>query len=151
MDRLEEGFSYIWSDRFPTFRFKEEIKVQKTLDSSLQRPLHIRSSHFLLRQIAIFPNGILNIKQVIPQAKRKNLGVIRRIIWLSVRPRKLQTNKNEGHGYNKSENVSSQRFVVFPISFCEELQGFVDIVLAQSLMGKKRINLSLISMHNHFP
>lgn len=54
----------------------------------------------------------------------------RRVIWLWVRTRTLLTNKNERHGYHKSEDVSSQRLVVLPISFREELQGFVDVVLA---------------------
>lgn len=147
--RLEEGFSCIWSDGFPTFRFKEEIKVQSLLQV-LKGPLHTRISHFLLRQTPLFPKGVLNIKQVISQAQRKMLWVISRILWLSVRTRKLQTNKNERHGYNKSEKVSSQGFIVFPISLCKELQGFVDVVLAQSLMEKKR-NSSFLSMHSHSP
>lgn len=76
---------------------------------------------------------------------------IRRILWVLVRTRKLRTNKNECHGYYKSEHVSSQGFIVFSISLCKELQGFVDVVLAQSLMEKKRRNLSFVSMHTHFP
>lgn len=62
----------------------------------------------------------------------------------------LQTNKNKCHGYKKSENISSQGFVVFPVSLCKKLQGFVDVVLAQSLMEKKRRHLSFIAMHSHF-
>lgn len=68
-----------------------------------------------------------------------------------MRTRTLRTNKNECHGYNESENVSSQRLIVFPISFCKELQGFVDVVLAQRLTGRKRRVSSFISMYDHFP
>jgi len=53
-------------------------------------------------------------------------------------------------GYNKSEKVSSKGLIVLPISLCKELQSFVDVVLAQSLMEKRR-NSSFISMQTHFP
>lgn len=55
----------------------------------------------------------------------------------SCNTRKLHTDENECHGYHKSEEVPSQGLVVFPIALCEELQSFEDVVLAQSLMGKK--------------
>lgn len=51
--------------------------------------------------------------------------------------RKLHTDENECHGDHKSEEVSSQGLVVFPIALREELQSFEDVVLAQGLMGKK--------------
>lgn len=106
-------------------------------------PFHLRISHFLLRQTAYYTN------QLISQANSKSLSH-KKTFLAFYSTRKLHTDENECHGDHKSEEVSSQGLVVFPIALCEELQSFEDVVLAQGLMGKKRRHLSFLSMHSHF-
>lgn len=43
------------------------------------------------------------------------------------------TNDNEGHGNEESEDVSTDWFVVLAVALGEEVQSFVDVVLAQGL------------------
>lgn len=123
----------------------------------LKYEAHVKSSKALHTQGSLISFLDCNIPKCSIRHKTDNfsrsqetLWVIGRTCWLSVRTRKLQTNKNERHGYNKSEKVSSQGLIVLPVPLCKELQSFVDVVLAQSLVEKRR-NLSFISMHSHFP
>lgn len=52
----------------------------------------------------------------------------------------IQTNQNECHGDDKSEDISPDRLVVLSISFGKEFQPFVDVVLAKSLVRKSAHN-----------
>lgn len=50
----------------------------------------------------------------------------------------LLTNEDEGHGNDEGENVASDGFVIFTVTFSEEMQRFVDVVLTQGLEQRVR-------------
>lgn len=52
----------------------------------------------------------------------------------------IQTNQYERHSNHKSENVSSDWLIVFSISFGKEVEPFIDVVLAKSLIDKSEFN-----------
>ena len=52
----------------------------------------------------------------------------------------IQTNQNERHSNHESENISPDGLVVFSVSFGKEVEPFVDVVLAKSLVDKSELN-----------
>ncbi len=52
------------------------------------------------------------------------------------------TNEDEGEADAEGQDITSERFIVFPITLCKETQPWIDVVLTQSLESHHHISLN---------
>lgn len=50
------------------------------------------------------------------------------------------TDEDEGHRYDEGQDVTTDWLIVLAVSFGEEVESFVNVVFAQSLRRKRRLN-----------